>query len=354
MPTDKHKELLWIAGEPVAPGESCALEVPIGYLYTQHDMGLSVRVLRGKKPGPIMFVSAAIHGDELDGMEIITRLLQLKVLKQLRGTLILVPVVNVLGFLNHSRYLPDRRDLNRSFPGSAHGSMAARLARTFLKEIVSKCTHGIDLHTAAIHRGNLPQIRVDLQQPGMEALARAFGVPVILDFPTIPGSLRATTQSLGIPLLLYECGEALRFNEMAIRAGVRGVVSVMRALGMLPAGRESKESRLRETVIARSSHWVRAPVSGVLRTRLALGQRVHKGEQLGYIGNAFGENAQAVISQYDGLIVGINYLPLVDEGNALFHVATFDEEAGAIQQLLDRFHEEFDEEYNVFTKLNTK
>lgn len=317
------KELI-IGGQVIEPGQQLDLEIPISYLYTQHDMTMPVRVIRGKQDGPVIFISAALHGDEINGLEIIARLLRLKEMQQLRGTLIAIPVVNVFGFLHNSRYLPDRRDLNRSFPGSEHGSMAARLAHTFLTEIAQYCDYGIDLHTAAIHRGNLPQIRVDLSNDGLEGLARAFGAPVILNTPVVEGSLRATLQAQGVPLLLYECGEALRFDEPSIQVGVRGIVSVLRKIGLLPTS--TRLQRPQKTVLARSSHWVRATVGGVLRSRVKLGKKVEKGQQLGYIGDPFGENATPVLSSHSGIVIGINYIPLVDEGNALFHIATFEQD----------------------------
>lgn len=332
-----HQAPIIISGHHIAPGEQHTIEIPISYLYTQHDMTLPVRVIRGKKPGPVLFVSAALHGDEINGVEIISRLLQSKAIKNLRGTLLAIPVVNVFGFLHNSRYLPDRRDLNRSFPGSESGSMAARLAHTFLEEIVSQCTHGIDLHTAAIHRSNLPQIRVDFEQAGIEEMARAFGVPVVVDAPTISGSMRHEVQKRGVPLLLYECGEALRFDETSIRAGVRGVISVMRHIGSLPP-RKSKD-RPHSTVVAHSSHWIRAAVGGILRTRVKLGQKVSPGQLLGYIGNPFGENRMEIVAKSEGIVIGMNHLPLVDEGNALFHIALFGKDSG-VHQAIKCFHED--------------
>src|SRR5699024_9350376 len=184
---------------------------------------------------PVLFVSAAVHGDELNGVEIIRRLLRLRGIRQLRGTLMAIPVVNIHGFLRHSRYLPDRRDLNRSFPGSASGSVAARLANVFTEQIVNQCDYGIDLHTGAINRPNLPQIRADLSGEQTLRLARAFGCPLMVDAGIREGSLREYAGQQGVPLLLYEAGEALRFDEFSIRAGVRGVTGVMRELSMLPA-----------------------------------------------------------------------------------------------------------------------
>ena len=174
-----------INGVTVTRGTRTTIDLPAGRLYTHTPMTIPVHVVSGKHAGPVLFISAAIHGDEINGVEIIRRLLKSSSLKRLRGTIIAVPIVNVHGLINHSRYLPDRRDLNRSFPGSDKGSLAARLAHLFMKEIVAQSTHGIDLHTGALHRTNLPQIRANLDDPETDKLARAFDVPVIIS-STVP------------------------------------------------------------------------------------------------------------------------------------------------------------------------
>lgn len=311
-----------IGGHRIEAGESRLVELPVASLYTKTPVSLPVRVLRGREPGPTLFVSAALHGDEIIGVEIIRRLLLQRGLKHLRGTLLAVPVVNTLAFLHQSRYLPDRRDLNRSFPGSDKGSLAARLASLFLREIVGRAQYGVDLHTGAIHRPNLPHIRGDLANSQTLRLAQAFGAPLLLNSAPTAGTLREYTTENGIPVLLYEAGEALRFDEMAIRIGVRGLLNVMSALDMLPAARRA--TRLPEPVVARSSSWVRAAASGVLRAQVELGEQVRKGEQLGVIGDPFGSDDTPVLASAHGIVVGSTALPLVYEGDALFHLARFD------------------------------
>ena len=313
---------LSIGGVKVLPGERVTLNLPIALLHTQTPLNMPVKVWRGKKDGPRLFVSAAIHGDELNGVEIIRRLLQHKSLKNLRGTLITIPTVNVYGVIHHSRYLPDRRDLNRSFPGSERGSLAGRLANLFMKEIVENCTHGIDLHTAAIHRSNLPQLRVNLDDPEVEGLARAFGVPVILNSSLRDGSLRQAATEKGIHMLLYESGEALRFDEISIRAGLKGIINVMRTLEMLPR-RKYKPKKDVEPLVARSSAWVRAPESGMFRAYTALGQSIEKKDILGVIASPFGDDEIEIIAPTSGIIIGRSNLPLINEGDALFHIARF-------------------------------
>ncbi len=324
----------------IAPGNQASINLPLPGLYSHSAISMPVNIINGKKDGPILFVSAAIHGDEINGVEIIRRLLQNKRIKKLKGTLIAVPVVNVYGFVTQSRYLPDRRDLNRSFPGSETGSMAGRLAHTFMQEIVSKCTHGIDLHTAAIGRENLPQIRAKvIDAPDNYAMAQAFSAPIILNAELRDGSLREAVNEFGIPVLLYEAGEALRFNEVSIRAGVKGIMRVMQHLGMIPKSKSRKT--LTETLIAKSSQWIRTPQSGILRTIAPLGARVKKGDIIGWVADPFGEHEEEIIAEVSGIIIGKTNLPLVHEGEALFHIAHFNENDSAAESV-EAFQDEHD------------
>ena len=313
---------LVIGGILVKPGQRLTLDLPMASLYSHAPMSLPLQVVHSKREGPCLFVSAAIHGDEINGVEIIRRLLRLPLLSKLRGTLLAVPIVNVYGFVNGSRYLPDRRDLNRSFPGSDKGSMAARLAGLFLDEIVTRSDYGIDLHTGAIHRENLPQIRANLDDPETARIASAFHVPVLLNSDLRDGSLRQIAAEHGIPILLYEAGEALRFNESAIRSGVKGIVAVMRSIGMLPT--TSRASHPSEPLVATASSWVRAGQSGILRITSPLGARVRRDEVIGIISDPFGQMELEVKSNCSGIIIGRTNLPLVNEGEALFHIARFD------------------------------
>ena len=313
---------LLINGQAIAPGSTETIDLPIANLHTHTPITMPVKVVRGRRDGPRLFVSAAIHGDELNGVEIIRRLLKHSALKRLRGTLIAIPIVNVYGVIHHSRYLPDRRDLNRVFPGSEEGSLASRLAHLFMSEIVANCTHGIDLHTGALHRANLPHIRADMEHEETAELARAFGVPVILNSNLRDGSMREAASECGIPTLLYEAGEALRFDELSIRAGVNGILKVMRKLGMLSTPK-SRGKVPHEPFIARSSTWVRAPESGILRPHVPLGSRVKKNAVMGVIASPFGEHECEVLSPTDGIVIGRTNLPLTNEGDALFHIARF-------------------------------
>jgi predicted deacylase len=315
-----------LGGHVLAPGERRIIEFPVAGLYSHANMALPVEVVNGRHAGPRLFVSAAIHGDELNGVEIIRRLLRLRLLRDLRGTLIAVPIVNVYGFVHQSRELPDGRDLNRSFPGSERGSLAARLAHVFMTEIVERCTHGIDLHTGSDHRSNLPQIRASLDSPDTERLASAFGAPIVLDARLRDGSLREAVRERGIPMLLYEGGQALRFDEVPIRVAVQGIVAVMRELEMIP--RRKIATPANPITIARSSQWVRAPSSGIVRTRARLGATVDEGDLLGVVTDPFDEQSVDVRAPVKGVVIGRRELPLVNEGGALYHLAQLDDESG--------------------------
>lgn len=341
--SDPKHSPLQIGGVDIQPGTRTSIDLPVADLYTHAALTMPVHVVRGRKPGPCIFVSAALHGDELNGVEIIRRLLKLPALKSISGTLIAVPIVNVHGFLRHSRYLPDRRDLNRCFPGSSTGSVAARLANVLVKEIVDKADYGIDLHTGAIHRPNLPQVRADLSEEVNKRLAEAFGCPVIVNAALREGSLREYAGSKGLPMILYEAGEALRFDEFCVRAGVRGITGVLRDLKMLPL--RGKRRSAADPVIALDSNWVRAPNSGILRATARLGQRIRKDTVLGLVADPFGAKEVEIRSDHAGIVIGRTNLPLVHAGDAIYHVARVQsakEVAGHVAAFRSEYHPEED------------
>ncbi len=328
--------IVQIGGHAVKTGERILVDLPLPRLYTHAVTTMPVHVVRGRRDGPVLMVSAAIHGDELNGVEIIHRLLRGKLLRQLAGTLVAIPMVNVYGVLQRSRYLPDRRDLNRSFPGSDSGSMTARLANILMDEIVRHCTHGVDLHTGAVHRHNLPQIRANLDDQETARLAHAFGVPVLLNSSMRDGSLREAANELGIPMLLYEAGEALRLDEVSIRAGVKGIINVMRVLGMLPPSRSRRS--VQEPFVARSSTWVRAPESGLLQALVPLGAQVRRKQVLGRITDPVTGEETSVETRVGGVVICRNHLPLVHEGEALFHVARFEDDPKDVADAVEEFN----------------
>jgi predicted deacylase len=324
-----------IGGDTVAPGTRITHDLPLPGLYTRDPVLMPVHVVHGTRDGPTLFVSAAVHGDEINGVEIIRRLLRTPQIRRLRGTLLAVPIVNVFGFHSRSRYLPDRRDLNRSFPGNESGSLASRLARVFMSEIVARADVGIDLHTAAVHRDNLPQVRADINDPALAPLGRVFGAPVLMHSAAPAGSLRGAAADIGVPVMVYEAGEALRFEEVCIQVGLRGILNVLRQLSMLaPGGRRNS----RPSAVMRSSSWQRAPQSGILRTQVRLGDLVAKGEPLGVLADAAGLAETPLPSPYDGVVIGRTNLPLVFEGEALFHVART-RQTSLLEEHLDEMQE---------------
>lgn len=308
-----------IADMIVDPGKTVTLDLPVSAMSNRQPMNLPVKVFHGKKPGPVMFVSGAMHGDEIIGVEIIRRLSLRPSLKSLAGTLILVPIVNGYGFLNRSRYLPDRRDLNRCFPGDEGGSLAGRLAHLFLDEIVSRSDFGIDLHSAAINRENLPQLRITSGDERTMALAKVFGAPAIVVSAIREGSLRKAAADKGVPVLLFEGGEGLRFNETAVRAGLAGILRVMKANGML-SGRRIDDADT-HSFLSRKSTWLRAPEGGLLRLTRKLGDSVSEGDIIGVVTDIFSDQHHEIISLHDGIVIGRSTMPIVNEGDAVIHIA---------------------------------
>lgn len=336
---------LRIGTHAILPGERKKIALPVAKLYTDGDVSLPVYIIRAKKPGPTIFISAAVHGDELNGIEIIHRLINMKGFRLQRGAVILVPMVNVYGVINQSRYLPDRRDLNRSFPGSAKGSLAARVANIFTREIIEKCEYGIDLHTGAIHRSNLPQIRANIEDEETAQLANAFGVPVVLHSEEIDGSLRDCANNSDTKVLLYEAGEALRFDEVSIRLGTRGVLNVLRELKMVAAKRQNKKKVL--PYVARGSQWVRASESGIVNHDYKLGDQVKKGDCLAEINSVYGELLSQVIAPKSGIIIGKQNIPLVQEGEAMYHIAYFNDNDTKIAKQIDSMNESVVEDSRI-------
>lgn len=344
--SDKKQPSFEIGGVCVEAGTRASIELEVAKLYTHSPLYVTTEILHGTKPGPILLINAAIHGDELNGVEVARQVLQSINPATMRGTLIVIPVVNVFGFIHKSRYLPDRRDLNRCFPGSERGSIAGRMAYQIFENIVRRCSHIIDLHTAAIHRTNLPQIRADLSSQETYQMALAFGTPVVIDAPLRDGSLRSEAEKLGIPVLTYEAGEALRFEPFAINAGVKGTKQVMRHLGMLKNTHKSKT--LVEPVIARSTRWIRSESDGILRSHIALGQRVDKNQVLATISTPNGMEERQIFAPEGGIVIGQQTLPLVNEGDAIYHIAFFEEPDKLVAEQVETFLDDvIDEEEDL-------
>lgn len=316
-----------IGDTQVEPGDRVTVDLQVSTLANATRMDLPVHVVHGREAGPVMFISGVVHGDEILGLEIVRRVLAQEALKSIKGTLLAIPIVNAFGFLNHSRYMPDRRDLNRSFPGSDQGSLASLLADLFFREVVKRSQYGIDLHTAALHRSNLPQVRIAPDNKELLRLAEAFAPPVILTSKLRDGSLRQCAADEGVHVLLYEGGEALRFDEDAISAGVKGVLRVMKLLGMIDAA-PSVPAHAAMTQ-STSSHWVRAPEGGILHSVRRAGDKVGLKEPIAIITDPLGTVTVPVFAEDDGIIIGRTNLPIVNRGDALFHIARIKTKAKA-------------------------
>lgn len=308
-----------LGSQQFLPGERGVVSLEVGHLITHELVTMPVHVIRGKLPGPRMLVCAGIHGDELNGVETIRRLVKMRLLNRLRGDVIAIPVINIPAFVARSRYLPDRRDLNRLFPGSSEGSFGARLAKILVNDIVKQCDYGIDLHTGAVNRPNLPQIRWNSKLPICRELAVAFGAPVALESDLRDGSLRATMGKLKKPMLMFEGGEALRLDAHSIRFSLQGVVNVLRHLEMLPP--EKTERKKRPVVVSKESYWARAPIGGIITPLVALGKAVTTEMPLAFIADPFGNNECHVYPKSDGVVIGRTNLGIADEGDGLFHIA---------------------------------
>lgn len=309
-----------VAGHEIAAGRRVQLELPIARLMSGTPVALPVLVLHGRHDGPALWLTAAVHGDEICGVEIIRRVLARLEPKKLRGTVVAAPIVNVHGFNRGDRYLPDRRDLNRSFPGSPRGSLAARIAHLMMTEIIARCTIGIDLHSGSHHRINLAQVRADLEDSETLELARAFAPPLALHSRTRDGSLRQAATEAGGKVLLFEGGEADRFDKASIDQGTAGVLRVLAARDMIdevpPGGKATR--------ISRSSKWVRASGSGILHLEVGLGDEVSAGDRLATIHDAFGKRRGTIRAKVGGVIAGHTQRPLVDRGDAIAHIAEVD------------------------------
>ena len=312
------RESFPIGGVRMRAGTTRELSLPITRMVTGAEVSVPVRIVHGREDGPVVWLTAATHGDEVVGIEVIREVLTSLSPKTFRGTLVAVPIVNVLGFMAGDRYLPDRRDLNRSFPGSARGSLASRIAHLLMTEVIRKGSVGMDLHTGAFGRTNLPQVRGDLDDPETLSLAEAFGAPVMYHAKLRDGSLRAAAREVGCRVLLYEAGESWRMDDWAVAAGVAGVRRVLAALNMIDGADAVPDGANQE---CRTSGWVRARNTGILMLDVDLGQHVSIGQRLGVLTDSFGKTVRLVRADRAGIVIGRAQTPLVNSGDALVHIA---------------------------------
>lgn len=313
----KDIEQLRIGNINIPRGRTRDIQLKVSETYTRDDITMPVRVIRAKKPGPVLFVSAAVHGDEINGTGIIHDLMYNEPPKLECGTLILMPVVNVFGFENNDRYMPDRRDLNRSFPGSAEGSLSARMADVIMREIVLQSDFGIDLHTAAFQRINYPNVRADLRDPEVRELAMAFGCSLVVDGKGPDGSLRKSACQAGVPTIILEAGEPYKIEPSVLETGVQGIRNVLIHLEMLK-GRPilaPYQAKISKTT------WVRASVGGILRFHVNAGDLVEEGQELASNYSIMGNTRSIITSPVDGIILGMATMPAVKPGEPVCHIA---------------------------------
>lgn len=327
------KSIFKICNEIIHPGEKLTLALPLPEIFSCAPLYMPIRVAHGKQPGPCLLITAAMHGNELNGTEIINRLFETNFLKNLHGTIVAIPVLNVFGLMNRSRNLPGGVNLDRCFPGSQHGTHASRMAYHFTQEVFSKADICIDLQTGYMNYTNLPHIYLTQHDKIAKELAEAFNAPVISYAPTEKGMLRALALKYKKPFLLYEAGEAMRFDEHSIKFGLKGILNVMCKLKMLDMKSDKKISPT-INFLSEKNIWVYASTSGISHTKHKLGQHVKKNETLCIIKDPFGATDEIGIkSPEEAIIVAKNNLPLIYEGEALFQLAVFPKMKQAASQL---------------------
>lgn len=310
-------DVVEIGGQKVAKGEDRLIHLSVARLPTYTNIDLPIRVIRGSKKGPVLLLSGGLHGDEINGIEIVRRMIHKEMVIPEAGTVIAIPLMNVYGFIQNVRGVPDGKDINRSFPGVKGGSLAKLLAYTIMNEIIPKIDYGIDFHTGGASRTNYPQIRCVFDIEKNVELARAFAPPVILHSGLIEKSFRKAAYKKGKHILVYETGESLRLDDKGIEIAINGTLRVMKYLGM----RSEAPAAVYETHIYSKSNWVRARYAGIFRSKVECGARVDKRQMLGSITDPFGNESFRIVSKHEGRVIGLNNNPVVHKGDAIFHIA---------------------------------
>ncbi len=331
---DSSSTIFSFSGIRVASGETREIYLKVAESFLSAAIQIPVTVIRGVRPGPTAFVMAAVHGDEINGADIVRRLIFDVEHERLSGTLIAVPVVNIPGFLAQTRYLQYHRDLNRFFPGKKDGNNAERVAHKIFTEIVQKCDFGIDLHTAASGRLNLPHVRGDMGHPKVRRLARTFGATVLVDQAGVKGSLRREATEAGVPTILFEAGETGRFSQKISMAGLRGVLQVLTEMGMWHPEDESKRPPFQ--VIVKGSEWIRAEKGGILDLAVKPGDLLYNGDLIGSILNPFGKTVTQIRSTCTGIVIGVTTAPLTIPGTGIIHVARLKKTLSLVERSLKK------------------
>lgn len=303
-------------GQPIAPGTSHDVKLKIGEIYSGISVKIPLHIRRAAEPGPTVFITAALHGDEINGTGAIRELLQADDFRITRGAVILVPVLNLFAFERHSRYLPDRRDLNRSFPGNATGSLASRMAHTIFDELVMRCDFGIDLHTASIRRTNYPNVRGDMSNPAVKRIAEAFGSEIIVNNKGPRGALRREACIAGCPTVILEGGEVWKVEPAIVASATRGIRNVLRELGMLVGDIESPDYQ----VVIEQAKWVRADRGGFLQFHVKPGQVVEQGQELATNNTLLGRERAVLEAPFDAVVIGMTTLPAISPGEPVCHL----------------------------------
>ena len=307
-----------ISGTIIKPGENTRVNLNVYYLPTGAKMEIPVYVFRSKKKGPSVLFMAGMHGDETNGIEIMRNLLKEKYFERIeRGSVIAIPIANVVSFLNRSRELPDGRDLNRCFPGTRAGSLGSRIAYDLTKKILPVIDLGVDFHTGGAEINNYPQVRCTFDDEKSLELGKVFGAPFILNSPYREKSLRKEASKKGKPILVYEAGESFRFSTVGINEGLNGCLRLMKNLKMLDVHTPKPES-----IRLNGSRWIRAKISGLFRTTKKFGTYVEKDQVIGVVSSPYAEIAKELIAPDNGFLIGINNKPVVNEGDALIHIGT--------------------------------
>ncbi|HSP11595.1 MAG TPA: succinylglutamate desuccinylase/aspartoacylase family protein [Salegentibacter sp.] len=320
MPKITEDNVLEILGEKVLPGKSATINFNMAKLYTTNSVDVPVIIERAKKPGPVVLLTAGIHGDEINGIEVVRQIISKGINKPQKGTIICIPVVNIFGFLNLSREFPDGRDLNRMFPGTKHGSLASRFAYQFVKKILPVANFCLDFHTGGASRFNAPQIRVKQGDDLSVKYSRIFNAPFTMESKTITKSFRETCSKLGIPVLLYEGGKSKSSDKEIARHGVEGTMRMLSHLEMLNPKFEYPDA-VTQTVLIENSFWMRAKYSGLLHVKIPCGKHVEKGEYVGTITDPYGKFRHKIKAANTGYIINVNESPIVYQGDAIFHIS---------------------------------
>lgn len=314
----KNKDIV-IGNETVVPGEEKLLKISIDRLPTGTLIDIPIYVINAKKPGPTILIQAGLHGDEINGIEIVRRMLQQKRLKIGKGAIIAVPILNIFGFIHFSRDVPDGKDVNRSFPGSKTGSMASRIAHHYTTEILRQIDCGIDLHTGGAQRHNFPQVRFTREDEKSKKLAEVFNAPITFPARLIKGSFRSTAYRMEVPTIVFEAGESMRFDDYGILQGMQGIMNILHHFGMTTKTKP-RDSKKKKTIYLAENRWLRAHTAGMFIPEVINGSKIIKGQELGLITDTYAKHRKKIKAPYDGYVICINNQAVVNQGDALFHV----------------------------------